>query len=134
MVTASYLSILSVLPTCCQYNYCETVCLVRLSAGSHHGSCTDQCEPQSPGKTRRPKAVSFSALLLFTPFLALFQLMARNVGRILVRGSMPVPPCRLRQRKFDYKMVHSEVYLNKYVVSIAPFSTPACPDCSQSIT
>ena len=25
----------------------------------------------------------------------------------------------------------SEVYLNKYVVSIAPFSTPACPDCSQ---
>jgi len=30
--------------------------------------------------------------------------------------------------KFDYEMVHSEVYLNKYVVSIAPFSTPACPD------
>jgi len=27
-------------------------------------------------------------------------------------------------------MVRSEVYLNKYVVSIAPFSTPACPDCS----
>ena len=24
--------------------------------------------------------------------------------------------------------------LNKYVVSIAPFSTPACPDCSQNIT
>ena len=36
--------------------------------------------------------------------------------------------------KFDYEMVHSEVYLNKYVVSIAPFSTPACPDCSQNIT
>jgi len=30
-------------------------------------------------------------------------------------------------------MVHSEVYLSKYVVSIAPFSTPACPDCSQNI-
>ena len=30
-------------------------------------------------------------------------------------------------------MVHSEVYLNKYVVSIAPFSKPACPDCSQNI-
>ena len=47
-----------------------------------------------------------------------------------------VPPCRLRRRKFwkfDYEMVHSEVYLNKYVVSIAPFSTPACPDCSQNI-
>jgi len=29
-------------------------------------------------------------------------------------------------------MVHSEVYLNKYVVSIAPFSTPACPGCSQN--
>jgi len=30
-------------------------------------------------------------------------------------------------------MVHSEVYLNKYVASIAPFSTPACRDCSQNI-
>ena len=50
-------------------------------------------------------------------------------------GSMR--PCRTRRRtfwKFDYEMVHSEVYLNKYVVSIAPFSTPACPDCSQNIT
>ena len=48
-----------------------------------------------------------------------------------------MPPCRLRWRKFwkfDYKMVHSDVYLNEYVVSIAPFSTPACPDCSQNIT
>ena len=56
----------------------------------------------------------------------------RNVRRILVRGSMP--PCCLRRRKFgklDYKMVHSEEYLNKYVVSTALFSTPACPDCSQ---
>ena len=38
----------------------------------------------------------------------------RNVRRILVRGSMP--PCCLRRRKFwkfDYEMVHSEVYLNK---------------------
>ena len=24
----------------------------------------------------------------------------------------------------DYEVVHSAVYLNKYVVSIAPFSTP----------
>ena len=50
-------------------------------------------------------------------------------------GSMP--PCRLRRRKFwkfDYEMVHSEVYLTKYVVSIAPFSTSACPDCSENIT
>ena len=49
-------------------------------------------------------------------------------------GSMP--PCRLwrrKFRKFDYEMVHSEVYLNKYVVSITPFSTSACPDCSQDI-
>jgi len=30
-------------------------------------------------------------------------------------------------------MVHSEEYLSKYVVSIAPFSTPACPDCSQTV-
>jgi len=60
----------------------------------------------------------------------------RNVRRILVRGSK-MSPFRLRRRKlekFDYEMVHPEVYLNKYVVSIAPFSTPACPDCSQNIT
>ena len=58
----------------------------------------------------------------------------RNVRRILVRGS--VPPCRLGWRKFwkfDYEMVHSGVSLNKFVVSIAPFSTPACPDCSHNI-
>ena len=39
-----------------------------------------------------------------------------------------MPPCRLRRRNFLENlttMVHSEVYLNKYVVSIAPFSTPA---------
>ena len=28
--------------------------------------------------------------------------------------------------KFDYEMVHSEVYLNKYVVSIAPFDLYTC--------
>jgi len=58
----------------------------------------------------------------------------RGVRKILVRGSMP--PCSLRWRKFwkfAYERVHSGVYLNKYVVSIAPFSTSACPDCSQSI-
>ena len=47
-----------------------------------------------------------------------------------------MPPCRLRRRKFrkfDYEKVHSEVYLNKYVVSIAPFSKHACPDCCQNI-
>jgi len=46
-----------------------------------------------------------------------------------------MPTCRLMRRKFrkfDYEMVHSEVYLSKCVVSIAPFSTPACPDCSQN--
>jgi len=43
-----------------------------------------------------------------------------------------MPPCRPRRRKFDYEMVHSEVYVNN-VVSTAPFSTPACPDCSQNI-
>ena len=43
-----------------------------------------------------------------------------------------MPHCRPRRRKFwkfdyelKYEMVHSEVYLNKYAVSIAPFSTPA---------
>jgi len=36
-----------------------------------------------------------------------------------------MPPCRPRRRefgKFGYEMVHSKVYLNKYVVSTAPFS------------
>jgi len=51
--------------------------------------------------------------------------LSKSVRRILVRGSMP--RCRLRRLKFlkfDYEMVHSEVYLNKYVVSIAPFTSP----------
>ena len=47
---------------------------------------------------------------------------ARASAGLWLVGSMP--PCRLRRRKFDYEMVHSEVYLNKYVVSIAPFSPP----------
>jgi len=58
----------------------------------------------------------------------------KGVRKILVRGSMP--PCCLRWRKFwkfAYERVHSGVYLNKYVVSIAPFYTSACLDCSQSI-
>ena len=50
-------------------------------------------------------------------------------------GQCPLPAWGVELLwKFDYEMVHSEVYLNKYVVSTAPFSTPACPDCSQNIT
>ena len=30
-------------------------------------------------------------------------------------------------------MVHSEVYLSKYVVSVAPLFTSACPHCSQNV-
>jgi len=46
-------------------------------------------------------------------------------------GQCPLAALRRRKfRKFDYEMVQFEVYLNKYVVSIAPFSTPACPGCS----
>jgi len=41
---------------------------------------------------------------------SLYADMSKGVRRILVRGSMP--PCRLRRRKFDYEMMHSEVYLN----------------------
>jgi len=60
---------------------------------------------------------------------------AGNVRRILVRGiNAPLPPEAKKMLKIDYEVVHTEVYLNKYVVSIAPFSTPACPDCSQNIT
>jgi len=43
-----------------------------------------------------------------------------------------MPPCRLTRSKFwkfVYEMVHSEVYLNKYVVSIAPFSHPYSENC-----
>jgi len=47
--------------------------------------------------------------------------------------NVPLPPEAIFfSRKFDYEMVQSEVYLNKYVVSIAPFSTLTCPDCSQN--
>jgi len=38
----------------------------------------------------------------------------------LVRGvNAPLPPEAKKISKFDYEMVHSEVYLNKYVVSIS---------------
>ena len=47
-------------------------------------------------------------------------LTARASAAFWLGGS--VPPCRLRRRKFGYEMVHSKVYLNKCVVSIAPFS------------
>jgi len=50
-----------------------------------------------------------------------------GVRRMLVMEGQSVPSCRLRRRKFwkfEYEMVHSEVYLNKYVVSVAPFSIP----------
>jgi len=62
--------------------------------------------------------------------------MHRNVRRILARGvNAPLPPgVKKILKNLLYEMVHSEVYLNKYVVSMAPFSTPACPDCSQNIT
>ena len=51
----------------------------------------------------------------------------RNVRRIVTRGVNA--PCRLRRRKFDYEMVHSEVYLKKICGQhIAPFSTFACPN------
>jgi len=50
----------------------------------------------------------------------------KGVRRILVRKvNAPLSPEAKKILKSDYKMVQSEVYLNKYVVSIAPFSTPA---------
>jgi len=45
-----------------------------------------------------------------------------------------LPPDAKKILKFDYEMVHSEVYVNKYAVSVAPFSISACPDYSQNIT
>ena len=49
----------------------------------------------------------------------------KSVRRILVSGvSAPLPPEAKKILKFYYEMVHSEVYLDKYVVSIAPFSPP----------
>jgi len=51
----------------------------------------------------------------------------KGVRRILVRGSMP--PCAWGEENFENLTtkwcIHFEVYLNKYMVSIAPFSTPA---------
>ena len=60
--------------------------------------------------TYAPQQVSHSPLSL------------KGVRRIFVRGSMP--SCCLRLKNFeksDYEMVHSEVNLKKYVVSIALF-------------
>ena len=77
----------------------------------------------------------FSCSCKFTVLLLGLCFVTRGSKGFWLGGSMP--PCRLRRRKFwkfDYEMevVHSEVYLNKYVVSIAPFSTPACSGCSQN--
>ena len=51
----------------------------------------------------------------------------KGVRRILVRGSMS--PCAWGEENFENLTtkwcIHFEVYLNKYMVSIAPFSTPA---------
>jgi len=66
--------------------------------------------------------------------LCLLTLPSQRVRRILVKGvNAPLPPKAKKVLKIWLRMVHSEVNLNKYVVSIAPFSTPACPDCSQNI-
>jgi len=40
-----------------------------------------------------------------------------------------LPPEAKKSLEIDYEMVHSEVCLNTYVVSIAPISAPPCPDC-----
>jgi len=51
--------------------------------------------------------------------------LSTNGVRSWLRGSMSMHPCRLRRRKigkFGYELVHSKVYLNKYVASIEPFS------------
>ena len=92
-------------------------------------SWNKHCDPVQFVSTTVNKRLQLrlSLVLKLSPWMG-----GRNVRRILVRGSMPL--CRQRQRKFrkfDYEIVHSEVYLNKYVVCIAPFSTPACHDCSQ---
>ena len=84
------------------------------------------CDQQTDGHTDHATCICSNRQYL--------AVVLRGVRRILVRGSMS--PCRLRRRIFwkcDYETVHSEVYPNKYVVSIAPFSTSACPDCSQNI-
>ena len=85
--------------------------------------------------------LNFHVTFLFCPFscqcykLQISSIADRNVRRILVRGHCPLAAWgEIFFWKFDYEMVHCGVYLNIYVVSIAPFSTPACPDCSQNIT
>jgi len=84
------------------------------------------CEERKSRPQQGQQTLELLLSLLFTPTRS------SNVCRIWLGGS--VLPCCLRRRKFDYEMVHSEVCLNKYVVSIAPFSTPACSSCSQNTT
>jgi len=67
--------------------------------------------------------------------ILLFLIRPRKVCRILVRGQCPL--AARSEENFENLTTKWCIlkynYLNRYVVSIAPFSTPACPDCSQNI-
>ena len=92
--------------------------------------CTEEASRRRQRCRSRPWSQSGTKPLLWLTD----RVVVKGVRMILDRGS--TPHCRLRRRKFwkfDYEMVHSEIYLNKYVVCVAPFSTHACPDCSQNI-
>jgi len=75
------------------------------------------CEGRKSRPQQGQQTLELLLSLLFTPTRS------SNVCRIWLGGQCSLAP-----------MVHSEVCLNKYVVSIAPFSTPACPSCSQNTT
>ena len=81
--------------------------------------------------------VIYAAALLsiFLAFWSSFMLSigpTRNVRRILVRGGQ-CPLAAWGEENLTTKWCILKYYVNRYVVSVAPFSAPACPDCCRNI-
>ena len=73
----------------------------------------------------------------FQPRVVLFLCLTnKGVRRILVRGSMPLAAWGEEnlENLITKWCILKYIWINNYVVIIAQFSTPACPDCSQNKT
>ena len=83
-------------------------------------------------RPRKDERLSWPSWLTYSIRLTHISGQPSTAGRAQDRESSPARD--RRSTTVPRHQLHSEVYLNNYVVSIAPFSTSACPDCSQNIT